>query len=128
MEARTATVTATTTITATVLRLEGAAVFAASLLAFQYLDGAWFWFVVLFLVPDLFMLGYFAGPRIGAFVYNVAHTYLFPAAIVGVWLVVREVELLQVAAIWTAHIGFDRLLGFGLKDATGFKHTHLHRV
>ncbi len=26
------------------------------------------------------------------------------------------------------HAKLDRLLGYGLKDATGFKHTHLNRV
>jgi hypothetical protein len=27
--------------------------------------------------------------------------------------------------IWFAHIGMDRLLGYGLKEDTGFRHTHL---
>lgn len=29
------------------------------------------------------------------------------------------------AAIWLGHIGFDRLLGYGLKHAHGFRFTHL---
>jgi hypothetical protein len=36
--------------------------------------------------------------------------------------------LLAVALIWIAHIGFDRLLGYGLKYISDFKHTHLQRV
>jgi hypothetical protein len=27
--------------------------------------------------------------------------------------------------IWAAHIGFDRLLGYGLKYSSNFQHTHL---
>jgi hypothetical protein len=34
----------------------------------------------------------------------------------------------RLCAIWAAPIGFDRLLGYGLEDATGFKDTHLGRV
>ena len=34
----------------------------------------------------------------------------------------------QIALIWLAHIGVDRLLGYGLKYPTGFKDTHLQRV
>jgi hypothetical protein len=30
--------------------------------------------------------------------------------------------------IWVAHIGFDRLLGYGLKYPTAFKDTHLGKV
>jgi hypothetical protein len=33
--------------------------------------------------------------------------------------------LLPVALIWINHIGVDRLLGYGLKYADGFKWTHL---
>ena len=32
------------------------------------------------------------------------------------------------AAIWVAHIGFDRVLGYGLKFEAGFGETHLGRV
>jgi hypothetical protein len=35
-------------------------------------------------------------------------------------------ELLAFALIWLAHIGFDRMLGFGLKYHNGFKDTHLN--
>ena len=117
-----------TTHASTILRLEGAATMLAAGFAFHHLEGSWVWFAVLFLVPDLFMLGYLGGLRVGAAVYNVAHTYLVPGALLTVWLVVPEVEVLRIAAIWVAHIGFDRMLGYGLKDATGFKHTHLQRV
>lgn len=31
----------------------------------------------------------------------------------------------RIALVWAAHIGFDRVLGFGLKLPTGFRDTHL---
>ena len=34
----------------------------------------------------------------------------------------------KVALIWLAHIGMDRLLGYGLKYPSAFKDTHLQRV
>lgn len=118
----------TRTSAGTVLRLEGAAVALAAAAAFQMLDGSWIWFAALFLVPDLSVLGYFRGPRVGATVYNIAHTYLCPAALLGLWFLLPQIGLLRVAAIWSAHIGLDRMLGYGLKDPSGFKHTHLQRV
>ncbi|MGI9628825.1 MAG: DUF4260 domain-containing protein [Longimicrobiales bacterium] len=110
------------------LHLEGAAVLLASAYGFYLLGGSWFWFAVFFLLPDLFMLGYLAGERTGAISYNVAHTYVTPGLLVVLWLFVPEVEVLRIALVWTAHIGFDRVLGYGLKYRTGFKDTHLHRV
>ncbi len=100
----------------------------ASGVAFQALDGSWLWFAVFFLVPDLFMLGYLKGRRVGAFVYNLAHTYIGPSLLLAVWLISPEVEVLRIATVWTAHIGLDRMLGYGLKYPTAFKDTHLHRV
>ncbi len=111
-----------------ILRLEGLVVMLGALAAFQALDGSWGFFALLFLAPDLFMLGYLRGPRVGAWVYNFAHTYSSPAVLAAWWFVKPEVDILLIAAIWIAHIGFDRVLGYGLKEVTGFKNTHLQRV
>src|SRR5882672_2456799 len=43
------------------LRLEGAAALAGAALAYSALGGRWSMFALLFLVPDLSMLGYLAG-------------------------------------------------------------------
>ena len=45
-----------------------------------------------------------------------------------VWWFLSTPGFLWVALIWTAHIGFDRMLGYGLKDVSGFKKTHLQRI
>jgi hypothetical protein len=36
--------------------------------------------------------------------------------------------LTEVAIIWAAHIGFDRVLGYGLKYPTAFADTHLSQI
>ena len=108
-----------------ILRIEGAAVFAAC--AYIYSAHGWslLMFVVLFLAVDLCMLGYVAGQRAGAMIYNLFHQYLFPI-LLGVYALVTATDLaLQIALIWMAHIGADRVLGYGLKTPNGFKTTHV---
>lgn len=110
------------------LQLEGGLVLAASTWAYGRLGGGWLLFALLLLTPDAFMLGYFGGPRLGAAVYNTGHTYLAPAALAIIGWSIDQPLALTVALIWTAHIGLDRLLGFGLKYPAAFGHTHLSRV
>jgi hypothetical protein len=109
----------------TFLRVEGLAALGLALSAYAALGGPLWLLLVLALAPDLSMLGYLAGSRVGSLVYNVAHTYTLPLALAGagVWFGVDIAVLL--AAIWTGHIGADRLFGYGLKFQSGFEDTHL---
>jgi hypothetical protein len=110
------------------LRLEGAAALASAMVAYSLLGGRWAVFALLFLLPDLSMLGYLAGRRAGAACYNAAHSYLGPALLAAFGLASNARGALLVASIWAAHVGFDRLLGYGLKYGTSFGDTHLgHR-
>ena len=108
------------------LRLEGAAVFTASLFAYQWSHGGWFQFTLLFLLPDLAMLGYLAGVRVGAITYNAVHTYVGPMALAAYSFESNRLAIYSLSLIWIAHIGLDRMLGFGLKYPTRFKDTHLN--
>jgi hypothetical protein len=110
------------------LRIEGASVFALSLILYYSTGARWWIFALLFLWPDLFMLGYLVSVRVGSSLYNLAHTYFFPLALAGVAVSEHKSETLSFALIWIAHIGFDRALGYGLKYPTFFKDTHLQRV
>ena len=107
------------------LRLEGLALLAVSTPAYFALGGTAGWFAALLLAPDLSMLGYLAGPRVGAAAYNAAHTQLGPLALGALALGAGPPSLLLGGLIWAAHIGLDRALGYGLKHASGFHHTHL---
>lgn len=113
---------------AALLRVEGLAVFAAALAAYAALGASWWLFAALILAPDLSMLGYLAGPRPGAFFYNAAHTYVAPALLGGLAYGFSAPLAGAIALIWTAHIGLDRLLGYGLKYSVGFSHAHLGRL
>ncbi len=89
------------------------------------LDGSIWLLVVLALAPDLSMVGYRKGAKIGSWSYNLVHTYTLPVClgVVGVWS--GTSTALLVALIWAGHIGADRFFGYGLKFESGFKHTHL---
>jgi hypothetical protein len=110
---------------AIMLRLEGAAELAAFVLIYHAIDGSWWLFGGLFLLPDLSMLGYFANRKLGAALYNAGHTYLAPAALALVGWSEGAQWLIGPAVIWAAHIGFDRVIGYGLKYGTAFGATHL---
>ena len=75
---------------------------------------------MLFLVPDLSMLGYLSGPQIGAVSYNLFHTQAPPGLLAAFGLLTRSSLLVSVALVWFSHIGFDRMVGFGLKYPTEF--------
>ena len=110
------------------LRVEGLAILAAASSEYGRQGYSWGRFFLLFFAPDLLMIGYLWGSKVGAAVYNAGHTYAAPIAL---WLVAslgHQPFLFPLALIWTAHIGFDRLLGYGLKYVAGFKDTHLGRV
>ena len=110
------------------LHVEGLTVLVAAVALYFHLDHGWLALVLLFLAPDLSMLGYLGGPRIGALAYDTVHTYALPVALGLVGVLGDVGTATQLALIWVAHIGFDRLLGYGLKYPTGFKDTHLQRV
>jgi hypothetical protein len=107
------------------LRMEGAAALAAAAYAYAQIGNGWGLFALLFLVPDLSMLGYLANPRIGAVTYNFGHSYLSPAALALAGMMLGTPMLFSIALVWISHIGFDRAVGYGFKYPTAFKHTHL---
>ena len=110
---------------AVILRIEGSLVFAAACAAYAWIGGGWGLFALLFLAPDLSMLGYLAGRTVGAVGYNIGHSYILPAVLGVTGIVLAQPLLVSLALIWVAHIGFDRMLGYGLSYPTAFGHTHL---
>ena len=112
----------------TVLRLEGLALFIGMTLLYYIWDGDWWVYAILFFVPDLSFAAYLSGPRFGALIYNAAHSYLAPMAMMTGGFATAEPLILSIAMIWLAHIGFDRALGYGLKYASGFGFTHMGRT
>lgn len=112
------------------LRLEGLVVAAVAALLYAHTGASWWLFAALWLLPDLSMLGYLAGPCQGARIYNAIHSYVAPGALalVALLLLPGVHAALPIALIWANHIGVDRLLGYGLKYGNGFGFTHLGPV
>jgi hypothetical protein len=110
------------------LHAEGLAVAVAAIALYFHAEYPWWLLLALVLAPDLSMVGYLAGPTVGAAAYDAAHTYVLPVALGAAGLVVGAETAVQVGLIWLAHVGVDRAVGYGLKYPTGFKDTHLQRV
>ena len=87
----------------------------------------WGWGLVL-LAPDLAMIGYAAGPRIGAAVYNAAHLYGAGLVLAVAGVITGQTAWIALGGLWLAHIGIDRAAGLGLKSPRGFHDTHLGRI
>jgi hypothetical protein len=110
------------------LRAEGLALLLVAVAGYRFLLGGWGAFAACFFLPDLSLLGYFSGARVGAVVYNVGHSLLGPTVVGALAVLLGSTGLGLAALIWVAHIGFDRFAGYGLKYDRSFFDTHLGRV
>jgi hypothetical protein len=110
------------------LRLEALVAAVAGLVVWAGLDGGWWRFLALILLPDVSLIGYVWGPRVGAALYNALHSYAVPLALGLLGGVLDNRSLLLTGTLWLTHIGIDRMLGYGLKYPSGFQDTHLGRV
>ena len=113
---------------AVLLHIEEAILFLLTLFAYQHLHYSWLLFAILFLTPDLFMLGYLLSVSVGAALYNLVHPLTLPLALLLVSYIQHWTVATAIGLIWTAHIAFDRLLGYGLKYPTYFKDTHVQHI
>ncbi len=110
------------------LRLDGLTLFTGMVMLYASWGGSWLVFALLFFVPDLSFLAYLADARFGALVYNAAHSYMAPVALLTLGFGFASPLTLSIAMIWLAHIGIDRALGDGRKYSAGFGFTHLGRI
>lgn len=119
---------ANTSLPRALLHVEGAVLLAMAVLLYAENGVSWWLFLVLLLAPDVGMVGYLGGTRTGAVVYNLFHAYPAPGLLAAIGVLADRPTVVAVALIWFAHIGMDRLFGYGLKYPTDFKDTHLGHV
>jgi hypothetical protein len=110
------------------IRLEELFLFLLSIFLFAQLDYVWWWYLILFLAPDIGMVGYVANPRGGAITYDLVHhkAVAVTAYVVGASLGSPVLQL--VGVIILGHSSLDRVFGYGLKYTDSFKHTHLGQL
>ncbi|SDY94170.1 MULTISPECIES: DUF4260 domain-containing protein [Bacillus] len=111
-----------------IIHMEGLIVLVASIYMYSLCDFSWFIFFLLLLAPDVSMLAYLINNRIGAQIYNLFHTYIISILLILIGVFLKLDVLLMIGLIWTAHIGMDRLFGYGLKYQTDFKDTHIQKL
>lgn len=111
-----------------ILMFEGLALFAVCIFAYAKLGYSWWLFGALILAPDLGMIGYLRNAKLGALCYNALHLTALPIALGVIGYLWPAPIAVAVALIWLAHIGMDRMLGYGLKYETAFSDTHLGRI
>jgi hypothetical protein len=111
-----------------ILRAEALAIFVAGVLFYLQMAGNALWLLPLLLAPDISMVGYAGGPRLGAITYNLAHNLATALVLLAVGWFAAIAPLALAGAVLFAHVGMDRSLGYGLKLPTDFKDTHLGRI
>jgi len=110
------------------IRLEWATVAVVGIVLYALSGTSWWLFALLILAPDLSMLGYLAGPRVGAIAYNALHILVIPLLLALAGYVLANSMAAAIGLIWIIHIAVDRALGYGLKLSSGFRDTHLGRI
>jgi len=110
------------------IKWEEAAMFMLSICLVGQLHYAWWWWLIWILAPDLSMLGYLAGSKVGAVCYNIVH-HKGVAVLVYLAGLYTVNEALEFAGlILFGHSCMDRGMGYGLKYFSGFQDTHLGKI
>ena len=111
-------------------RVEGALVLLSSIALFIHLDIGFSWWlaVLIFFAPDISFIAYLFGSKLGAIGYNLLHVYALGTVSLALGFVFSSVIMSALGALWLAHSGFDRMLGYGRKSPEGFTVTHMGKV
>lgn len=112
----------------TQLQLEYVAFLLLGIIAFERTGFSWWWFIGLFLAPDISMLGYAVNNKVGAFCYNLFHHLGIAIVLYLTGIIISLPYLSMVGTILFAHSAFDRILGYGLKYPDHFQNTHLGKI
>ena len=110
------------------LKLEEFFLFVLSLFLFSQLDYGWGWYALLFLAPDLSMIGYLANPQVGAWTYNLIHHKGLAVALYILGSLLSIPWLMFTGTILLGHSSLDRVFGYGLKYPDAFQNTRLGKI
>ena len=97
-------------------------------LSIQPLQFSWWIWPLLFLSPDISMLGYLINPKIGGVICNLFHHKLGSLLILLVGYFIHNDITEFIGILLFAHSSFDRVMGYGLKYSDSFNYTHLGMI
>ncbi len=119
----------------TLLKLEELAMFLLAFASLGSVNVEWWWYLLLLIGPDISMLGYLAGNKIGAYSYNFFHhkgvaiVIIISGFVLSVAYRFNNTEwLINAGVVMFGHSSMDRFFGYGLKTEEGFKFTHLGKI
>jgi hypothetical protein len=121
-----------------VLKLEELAMWVGCLILLYVSQVDWWWYTLMFLGPDVSMIGYLINNKVGAWSYNLFHHKGIAIVILGIWLIMSLPhvafvsadidQLIYISIVILGHSSMDRFFGYGLKYENGFKFTHLGEI
>lgn len=118
-----------------ILKLEELAMWTGCILLLYVSQVDWWWYGLMFLGPDVSMLGYLVNTKVGAWSYNLLHHKGVAIVIFLLGLTIQlpgDVQnkdwLINLGIILFGHSSMDRFFGYGLKYENGFKFTHLGEI
>jgi len=119
----------------TIVKLEELGMFLGCIVVLYLQHVNWWWYLLLFLGPDISMFGYLAGDKIGAYCYNLFHHKAIAIIVFALGLmtqmpgdIANKDWLINLGIILFGHSSMDRFFGYGLKYENGFKFTHLGEI
>lgn len=107
------------------IKMEEVLMLGLAVYLFTGLRFVWWWYPVLFLAPDLGMVGYISGTRLGALTYNFVHHKGLAIMLYVLGAVLSRQGMQLAGVVILGHSSFDRVMDYGLKYVDDFKHTHL---
>ena len=111
-----------------IIRLEEFAMFTICIYALYLLKAEWWCYLLMLIAPDISMIGYAAGNKIGAVAYNLVHHKGIAVAVFATGLAINNEWVQITGIILFGHSSMDRFFGYGLKLEQGFKYTHLGMI
>lgn len=118
-----------------VLKLEELAMWIGCIILLYVSQADWWWYALMFLGPDVSMLGYLVNNKVGACCYNLIHHKGVAIVIFLLGLTIQlpgdiqnKDRLINLGIILFGHSSMDRFFGYGLKYENGFKFTHLGEI
>ena len=113
-----------------VLQMEELVLTALGIVALYYqpIHISWWLWPIVFLSPDIAMLGYAINTKTGAALYNLFHHKGIAVLAAAIGFFTHQPVLMFVGILLFAHSSFDRMMGYGLKYEDDFKHTHLGQL